>query len=177
MIWPWNITAPSRPDRSPNRCQRPGFSMSEMVITISILGVLAASVIMMMGGAFSASQETLAISRVEMLNAALHTWSTANREMSFNRMDASADDEMVVLRDLQFRNPNPAKASIGSPYVVPEYNPKTSSSEEDYRIRWNGRGYELIRPGQAGTGLLMVFDGSDFTTPFQFPEGYQSGSR
>lgn len=151
--------------------------MSELVITISILGVLAGVVIIMMNGAFGASQETLAISRVEMLNAALHTWSTGNREMSFIRRDETTADELIVLRDLQYRNPNEAKAAIGSPYVPPEYNPPNSSSDEDYRIRWNGRSFELLRPGISGTGLKMVFDGSDITAPFQFPANYQSSGR
>lgn len=151
--------------------------MSELVITISILGVLAGVVIISMQGAFGASKEALATSRVEMLNSALHTWSTANREMTFLRRDDSTSDELIVLRDLQYRNPNEALASIGSPYVPPEYNPDNSSSDQDFRIRWNGRCFELLRPGETGTGLLMVFDGSDFTEPFPFPENYQSSGR
>lgn len=151
--------------------------MLELVITISILGVLAGVVIIMMNGAFGASQETLAISRVEMLNSALHTWSTANRQMSFIRRDETTSDELIVLRDLQYRNPVEAKAAIGSPYVPPEYNPPNSSSDEDYRIRWNGRSFELLRPGISGTGLKMVFDGSDITERFQFPANYQSSGR
>jgi len=119
----------------------------------------------------------LAISRVEMLNSALHKWSMANREMSFIRRDETTADELIVLRDLQYRNPDENRASIGSPYIPPEYNPANSSSDKEYRIRWNGRSYELLRPGQSGTGLHMVFDGSDLTEPFQFPPNYQSSGR
>ncbi len=151
--------------------------MSEMIIVIAILGVLAGIVIISLNGMFAASKETLAIARVEMLNSAVHTWSTANRELNFGRQDGSANDELIVLRDLQFRDPNEEKASIGAPYVPPEYNPDKSSKIDDYRIRWNGRAYELLRPGQSGTGLLMAFDGSDLTKPFKFPPGYQSSSR
>lgn len=148
-----------------------------MIITISVLGILTGVVIVMMQGSFGASQETLARSRVEMLNSALHTWSTANREMSFIRRDESTADELIVLRDLQYRNPDEDKAAIGSPYVPPEYNPQGSSALAEYRIRWNGRSYELLLPGQPGSGFLMVFDGSDFTKPFQFPPNYQSSGR
>lgn len=157
--------------------RRTGFSLSEMIITIAILGILTGIVIVMMQGSFSASQETLAQNRVEMLNSALHVWSTANREMSFIRRDESTADEMVVLRDLQYRNPDEDKAALGSPFVPPEYNPKTTSSTQEYRIRWNGRTYELLKPGQSGSGFLMVFDGSDFTEPFKFPPNYQSSGR
>lgn len=151
--------------------------MSEMVIVIAILGVLAGVVVLALQGAFQASQEALAIERVEMLNQGLHTWSTANRELYMPAMDSNAADEIEVLRALQFRNPNPVLASTGSPYIPPEYVPDPSSDENEFRIRWNGRAFELIRPGTAGTGLHMVFDGSDLGTPYTYPPGYSPVSR
>ncbi len=151
--------------------------MTEIIVVITIISILGAIIILMMQGTLSAGKETLAISRLEMLNSALHTWSSSNREMSFMRMDASTTDEFVVLRDLQYRNPDSRKASFNAPYLPPEYNPKTSSSVSEYRFRWTGRNFELLRPGVTGSGLLMVFDSSDFTDPFTFPEGYQPGSR
>ncbi|HCN78892.1 MAG TPA: hypothetical protein DIT13_17080 [Verrucomicrobiales bacterium] len=154
-----------------------GYSLSELVITISIMSVLAGVAILSMNSAYSAGQETLAMERVEMLNQGLHRWSAANNEMSFIRRDDSSADELKVLRDLQYRNPIEERAVIGAPFVPPEYNPESSSDSGAYRIRWNSRGYELLRPGQEGTGLLMVFDGSDFTEAFQFPENYQSSGR
>lgn len=169
------ISAPPDCARLPRR--RSGFSMTEMVVVIAIVSVLASIVIIMMQGAYSASRETLAVSRLEMLNAALHSWANSNREMSFMRMDGATTDEFVVLRDLQYRNPNKKKATYNSPFLPPEYNPKTSNSVSEFRFRWTGRNFELLRPGQQGSGLLMVFDASDYTDPFIFPEGYQPGSR
>lgn len=163
--------------RPPGAFGAGGFSLSELVVVISIMSVLAGVVIVRMNGAFSAGQETLALERVEMLNQGLHRWSAANNEMSFLRRDDSTADELKVLRDLQYRNPNEALAVVGAPFVPPQYNPESSSSAQDFRIRWNGRGYELLRPGEEGSGLLMVFDGSDYTEPFQFPENYQSSGR
>ncbi|MBB5038202.1 type II secretion system protein [Prosthecobacter dejongeii] len=164
-----------KPAAQPTRC-RAGFSMSEMIVVIAILGVLAGVVVIMLQGAFGASQEALAKARVEMLNSALHTWSTANREIYFPPNDGSGEEELYILRELQFRDPNPLKAKTGSPYVPPEYNPVASSNKTDFRIRWNGRLYELLLPDQEGSGLLMDFAASDFTTPHQFPENYKSGS-
>lgn len=163
------------PAAAPPRSTR-GFSVSELVITIAILGVLAGVVIFGLNGAFGASQDTLAKARVEMLNSALHRWAMAYPEMYFAPDAGSTNDELYVLRALQYRDPNEQKAAIGSPFVQPEYNPGNSSSTENFRIRWNGRRYELLRPGQQGTGLLMVFDASDITDPVTFDEDYKPGS-
>jgi len=151
--------------------------MSEIVMTISILGILATIVVVELGGNYEIARTTLARERVEQLNNALNSWAMARTEMIFNRLDGSTADEMKVLRDLQYRNPDEDKADINSPYMPPEYNPKTSSSESDYRIRWNGRRYELLMPGTIGSGLKMVFDASDITEPFTFPLNYTSGGR
>lgn len=176
----------TRPRTSPHLCppatlrplrRRAGFSVAEMVIVITIIGILSGMVIIMVQGSYAASKEALAKSRLEMLNSALHTWSTANREMYFPPSSASSTDEFVVLRDLQFRDPDPLRARIGAPYLPPEYNPGKSSDEGDFRFRWNGRLFELVPAGQPGTGLRMDFDAADFTKPFDFPDNYQYGSR
>ncbi len=149
--------------------------MSEIVVTISVLGILATIVVVELSGNYEIARATLARERVEQLNNALNSWAMANNELVFNRMDGSAADELKVLRDLQYRHPDDNKAALNSPYMPPEYNPKTSSNESDYRIRWNGRRYELLVPGSVGTGLKMVFDASDITAPFIFPPNYSSG--
>jgi hypothetical protein len=46
-----------------------------------------------------------------------------------------------------------------------------------YRLRWTGRMYELLKPGTLGTGILMNFEGTDFTTPFAFPPSFQMAGR
>jgi prepilin-type N-terminal cleavage/methylation domain-containing protein len=166
---------PSVQKRS-GQMQIQGFSVTELVITIAILGILAGVAIVSMNGAFAASKETLAMTRMEKLNGALHRWAMAYPEMYFPANDDGVNDELYVLRALQFRDPNPNKATIGSPYMPPEYNPKNSSSADDFRIRWNGRIFELLRPGQRGNGLLMVFDGSDMTEPVTFADDYKPGS-
>lgn len=172
----------TRPRTSPHLCppatlrplrRRAGFSVAEMVIVITIIGILSGMVIIMVQGSYAASKEALAKSRLEMLNSALHTWSTANREIYYPPNNGNGDEELFILRTLQYRDPNPLKAQTGSPYVPPEYNPGKSSNEADFRFRWNGRLFELIQPGQDGSGLLMDFEASDFTSPHQFPEDYK----
>jgi prepilin-type N-terminal cleavage/methylation domain-containing protein len=166
--------------RSPafkRRGRESGFSMSEMVIVISILGVLAGVALISMTGAYGAAEDTLAANRLETLNRALYQFSQQNYELVFNPRAESATDEMFVLRTLEYRNPDTNKAKIGSPYVTPCYNPTTSSVPEDFRIRWNGRMFELLRPGQSGTGLKVTFDGSDLTEAFSFPPNFQMAGR
>ncbi len=154
-----------------------GFSLTEMIITISILAVLAGIVLMSVQGTYEASRAVLARERVEMLNHGLVQFAQHNYEMIFNQRLDSGADELVVLRSLQFRNPDVDLAKIGSPYISPSYNPLLSSDADDYRIRWTGRMYELIRPGENGMGIRMVFDGSDMTEAFKFPPNFQMAGR
>jgi len=159
------------------RLWRAGFSMSEMVITISIIGVLATISISAMSGVLNGSKESIARDRLEMLNQALNTFAYSNLELTFTPIAGSSSDEIAVLRYLQFRDPNENRASTGSPYVTPRYNPLTSSSTDDFRIVWKGSRYSLLREGESGTGLKVSIDGSDFTTPFIFPPGFSRYSR
>ena len=86
--------------------------MSEIVVTISVLGILATIVVVELSGNYEIARATLARERVEQLNNALNSWAMARPEMIFNRLDGSTADEMKVLRDLQYRNPNDDKADL-----------------------------------------------------------------
>ncbi|WP_395747446.1 type II secretion system protein [Prosthecobacter sp.] len=154
-----------------------GFSMSEMVMVICILGVLAGIVVQSFGQFMSGSKDAAAAARQEMLNQGLYRFAQQNYEMIFTPMDGSTADELVVLRTLQYRDPNINRAQPGSPFVDPRYNPISSSDVGEYRLRWKGKLYELLKPGQSGTGMLMNFEGSDFTTAFVFPPNFQMAGR
>lgn len=154
-----------------------GFSMTELVIVISIMGVLATIVVTSFSQFLDGGKETLARERQESLNQALHRYAQTNRELLETKLPSSAADETMVLRKLQFRNPNEDLAKVGSPYFDPSYNPVASSNDTTYRLRWTGRLYELLRPGASGTGLLMNFEGTDFTTAFVFPPDFDTDGR
>lgn len=154
-----------------------GFSMTELVIVISIMGVLAGVAVMPMNQFLGGSKDALAMSRQETLNQALYRFAQQNYELLFNAMDDSVGDEMVILRTLQYRDPNINRAQPGAPFMDPRYNPVTSSDASVHRLRWTGRLFELLKPGQSGTGLLMNFDGTDFTTAFVFPPNFQMAGR
>lgn len=154
-----------------------GFSVTELVVVISIIGVLAGIAVGSYNQFLGGTKDALAAERQEMLNQALLRFAQQNYEMLFNAMDTSAADEMVILRTLQYRDTDDDRAKLGSPYMDPRYNPVASSSTALYRLRWTGRLYELLKPGKTGTGLLMNFEGTDFTTPFAFPPNFQMAGR
>lgn len=154
-----------------------GFSMSEMVMVICILSVLAGITVQTFNQFLSGSKDALAESRQETLNQALSRFAQQNYELLFDARSGSISDEMLILRTLQYRDPNSKRAQPGSPYVDPRYNPVTSSDTSVHRLRWTGRMFELLKPGQSGTGILMNFEGTDFTTAFVFPPNFQTAGR
>lgn len=168
---------PAPRHETPAASRRGGFSLSEIVITISMLGVLAGVVLVQMSGSYEKARETLALDKAEQLNANLKARAVSLREYVLSRADGSTADEMLVLMDLQYRNPDPSKADFNSPYIDPRYRPATSSSSRDYRLRWTGRMFELLRPGTPGSGLKVAFDGSDLGPARSYPSGYNSSGR
>jgi type II secretory pathway pseudopilin PulG len=154
-----------------------GYSVTELVIVISIIGTLAGITVGGMNHFLGGAKDALAAERQEMLNQSLHRFAQQNYEMLFNPMNSSGADEMVILRTLQYRDPDIDRAKFGSPYIDPSYNPVISSSKDVYRLRWTGKNYTLLKPGAAGTGLLMNFEGTDFTEAFEFPPNFQMAGR
>ncbi|MEZ0275027.1 MAG: type II secretion system protein [Roseimicrobium sp.] len=152
------------------RRSRRGVTMAEILTAIAIMGVIAAVAIPHITGTLSASKETISRNLVETMNQAVHRFNQTNYELLYTGLAPSAQDEMLVLRTLQFRDPDRPK--IGSPYLRTDWNPDGSTSLSDYRIVWSGVMYTLVLPGQPGTGIRVNFDGTDITTPFIFPPGF-----
>jgi prepilin-type N-terminal cleavage/methylation domain-containing protein len=153
------------------------FSLTEMITTISILGILASIVVLQMSDNYSTARGVLAVDRLEMLNRGMSERAASVKEYVFTRVDANTTDEQLVLMDMQYRNPDPDKAEVNSPFIEPRYRPTTSSSVNDFRLRWTGRRFELLRPGTTGSGLKVVFDGSDIGEPREYPPNYNSNGR
>ncbi|WP_395740662.1 type II secretion system protein [Prosthecobacter sp.] len=151
-----------------------GYSVTELVIVISIMGVMAALTVGSFSQFIGGSKDALAVERKEMLNQAVYRFAQNNYELQFDANSGSLADELVILRTLQFRDPNVNRAKIGSPYVDPRYNPISSSDTSVHRLRWTGKMFELLSPGTSGSGILMNFEGTDFTTAFVFPPNFQT---
>lgn len=146
---------------------RKGFSMTEMVVCVSLMGVLATIAITSYTSAVNAGKAALARQKLEMLNTAVHRYAESVRELIVTPLAPAGVDELQVLRfALQFRHPDPDRATVGAPFIEPTYSPAISGSINDYRMRWTGSLYELLLPGTAGVGLKVVFDGSDVGPAF-----------
>jgi type II secretory pathway pseudopilin PulG len=151
---------------NPQRKQAGGrctaFSVTEMVTTISIIGILATIVIAAMSGVLDGTKQGIAERKVEELNQAIAAYNQASAQSAYHAvLNGSTDDENRVLQALRSRSSDPMKARPGSPYVAPAYNPRTSSDGNEFRITWVGSQFKLLSPGTTGTGLLVVFDNSD----------------
>lgn len=156
-------------------CRPRGLSLPEVLVVLVILSTLLALAIPQFQGAFGSSQGVVARDLAETLNSAVHRYGQRHGEVVVPPVAAAGGDEYNVLRRLQWRNPdNPMP---GSPYMRPDWNPDVSSSSADYRLQWTGLLFTLLPPGTLGTGFKVKFDGSDITTPFIFPPGYNPGGR
>jgi prepilin-type N-terminal cleavage/methylation domain-containing protein len=166
----------SQPVRLAHRMMR-GFSMTEMVVTISVIGVLAGIAITQIGGALESSKVAAANEKLEMVNQGLHAYASAVKSLTNGDMAVRADanDEIQVLLTLQYRDPN--NPVPGSPFVDEHYRPSTSSNSADYRLQWAGGLFRLLTPGQSGAGLKVPFDGSDLGDPFKYPVNFHSLGR
>jgi type II secretory pathway pseudopilin PulG len=144
--------------------------LTELLVTIAVIGVLAAVAIPSTINIYAPSKEAIARNLLESLNGAIHRFNQTNYELLYTAVSASGQDEIHVLRTMQYRDPNNPKP--GSPYMRVDWNPVTSSSTADYRIMWMGNVYKLLSPGQQGTGIKVNFDGADLGVPYVFPAGF-----
>ncbi|MES2595432.1 MAG: type II secretion system protein [Verrucomicrobiota bacterium] len=162
---------------APARRWRAGFSMSEIVVSISILGILATVVILNLGSNYESIKQTLAQEKAEMLNRGLGERAASHKEYTESAATGASWDESLLLLTLQYRDPDDSQADLNSPYIDPRYRPKTSSSTNAYRLQWNGRRFEVLRPGTTGSGLLIAFDGSDYGEPRVYPPDFTTNGR
>ncbi|MFV1995685.1 MAG: Tfp pilus assembly protein FimT/FimU [Verrucomicrobiales bacterium] len=157
--------------RRPWKCRCSGLSMTDLVITIAIIGILSGMAIASFSNVREGARRAIALEVINDLNQALAEHSQVQWSIELASDDASTDDEILILRSLQYRDAtNPAH---GSPYMNPGWNPEVSSSIEDHRVIWNGTAFELVAPGDAGLGLRVNFEGGgDMGDPVPFPVGF-----
>lgn len=147
--------------------------MVEVLVTVAVVGILSALALGSIGRILPASRDTVAVNMVETLNLAVSKYvqihGTDIREVAGD--DASGDEEIAVLRALQWDSPTDPDPC--APYMRQDFNPSISASADDYRMIWNGEFFELMKPGIEATGLKVMFDASDLGQPVVFPEGFR----
>jgi prepilin-type N-terminal cleavage/methylation domain-containing protein len=150
-----------------------GFTLPELLTTICVLGILCSIAIASYSGLQTSAREGVSRDTMATLNRAVLHFNQANWDIVLHAIPNSAADELSVLRALQWRDPDPQKATPGSSYISPHYCDETSSSDQDFRIQWNGHAFELIAPGTAGTGLKTGTLEAEATSTYSFPAGYE----
>lgn len=133
--------------------------MMEMLIVISIIGILSGISVISYKGYVDSAKRGSAVDFVEQLNNGLKEYEQMVKALSFAAQDPGTDEEKNIVELLQNKDPG----DFGSPYFRPDWVPVASSDSETFRIRWNERTFELIEPGEGGTGLEIRHDGSDLT--------------
>lgn len=146
-----------------------GLSITELVVVLAVIGVLAGIAIPTYKDINQKSRVAVARDVMEALNGAVHRFNQTNYELLL-AADPSTQDELSVLRTIQYRDPQNPKP--GSPYMRRDWNPVPSADPRDHRLVWTGSLFKLVEPGAAGSGLKVDFNGADLGAPYQFPAGF-----
>jgi prepilin-type N-terminal cleavage/methylation domain-containing protein len=155
------------------------FSLTEMIATIAVIGILAAITIPGLGRVLVGSRRGVAMNAVETLNMATRNFGHCQWDLRATPNPATGADELLILRTLQWRDPNPSgELNHVGPFMRNDWNPEISSNSNDYRAEWTGSSWRLIEAGTSGSGLKILFDGADFGTVYIHPPGFEPvGSR
>lgn len=144
-----------------------GLSLPEILIVLTVIGILSAIVIPNISGAFSGSQASVAASNLSMLNQAVLKFNQANWDLILPADEGDTDDEVAIFRSLQYRSSN----HLGSPYLSPTLTMITTDESGSHRAFWNGRMFQQTNAGSMpGIDLLKMNDGG---TPAEFEANYK----
>ena len=132
--------------------------MAEMLSSIAVIGILSGVMISKFSNVKTASSEIIANEMMEAVNLGLKKFNQIDHKITTATNHDSSADEAVVLGLLQTRD----NLVPGSPFVRPDWNPVGSDSNEDYRIQWAGKTFQLLKPGTDGHGLKVDFEASDY---------------
>lgn len=125
------------------------FSLQEMLVAVAVIAIFATIAIPNIGGVFQASEKEVATRNLNMINAALNSFSQAYYDLS-----GSTADTIDVLRSLQYRDPN--NPLPGTPFLSQTMNFVSTSSTDTYRAEWSNNAFIMHTKGASGTGIDLL---------------------
>ena len=147
-----------------------GFSLVEMIVTVAVLAVITSIAISYFGGTLDASRSVVAEDVATALNNGLKKHSQVNYEFNLPADNSATDDEIAIVRSLQWRDPS--NLIPGAPFVPQNWHPVGNSDVSEYRLRWNGKVFNVLEPGASGSGIKVQFDASDYSLNYTFPDDF-----
>lgn len=135
-------------------------SMVEMLISISVIGIMSTIAIVNYKDIFGTSEDVICKKFTEDLNNALKEYQQSAWEVTLTANNNVTTEEVHILQSLQYQD----ITLFGSPYFRLDWVPSEGDDIDTYRIRWNGLTFELIEPGTTGKGLWFDPQGSQFGT-------------
>lgn len=128
------------------------FSLVELMVCISLIGVFSGLAVTQFGQVTPAARQTAGTDTMNLLNRAVLHYGQINANIAVSPVEGSTDDELAVLALLKVRD----AAVPGSPYVSADFSTDVSDEINTVRARWNGKFFQLIPEGVAGTGLEIA---------------------
>ncbi len=144
-----------------------------MIVVIAIIGLLSAIAVPNVGKVLEGSRRGVAESVVQTLNKATREFGHSQWDLRQSAVPASGGDELLLLRTLQWRDTRvTSELNPPGPFMRTDWNPATSTSDQDYRAEWTGSSWALREPDEPGAGLKIIFDGTDLGTPYVHAPGF-----
>jgi len=140
------------PSVHPAAARSRAFSFTEVLVTIAIIGIMTAIAIPSITRTDQAAKAEVANQIVTSINRAISAYRQCASEITLNANSDTGEDEASIMALLTVAD----SGVVGSPFLHgPKWPHAESADDATYRVRWNGRFFEVLPPGTAGTGLKV----------------------
>ncbi len=122
-----------------------------MLVTIAVIGILAAIAIPRLGGLLSAAKSGVSGDAMEFLNRAVTHYGQVVETVPNAAASGFADEEAVLML-----LKTPVADVPGSPFVPTEFTAVGSSDPNVVRLQWTGKFFKALDVGVAGAGIVVA---------------------